>query len=81
MAATLGEAGIQPTREGCFDPVMLNVLELRIEEKFSTPTERDQNAPNGHSVNIGARVMALSPTLAAKPNGSGLVREGGVSVK
>jgi hypothetical protein len=34
MAATLGEAGIQPPREDWLDPVItVDILELRIEEK------------------------------------------------
>ncbi|MCU1750915.1 hypothetical protein [Pseudomonas sp. 6D_7.1_Bac1] len=36
MAATLGKSGIQPLREGCFDPVMtVDILDLSIEEKSS----------------------------------------------
>jgi len=61
MAATLGRSGIQPSWEGCFDPVIaVPILELRIEEKFAQQAKRDQKAPSGHCVNIDARVMALS---------------------
>jgi hypothetical protein len=59
MAATLGKSGIQPPREGWLDPVMtVDILELRIEEKCSAQAKRNQKAPNGHCVNIDARVMA-----------------------
>ena len=60
MAATLDRSGIQPPWEGCLDPVItVDILELRIEEKSDQYVKRNQKAPNGHCVNIGARVMAL----------------------
>jgi hypothetical protein len=60
MAATLGRSDIQPPWGGCFDPVItVLVLEQRIEEKNVLQTNRHQKAPNGHSVNIGVRVMAF----------------------
>ncbi|MNS62752.1 hypothetical protein D3C72_958260 [compost metagenome] len=64
MAATLGRSGIQPPREGCFDPVItVPVLEQRIEEKCGMQAIRYQKAPNGHCVNIDARVMAFSDCI------------------
>ncbi|WPN58867.1 hypothetical protein [Pseudomonas sp. P9_31] len=60
MAATLGRSGIQPPREGCLDPVItVDVLELRIEEKFGSHVDRDQKAPSGHGVNIDAILTTL----------------------
>jgi hypothetical protein len=60
MAATLGRSGIQPPREGCFDPVItLDIPEQRIEEKSGLQAGRDRKAPNGHSVNID--VISTTP--------------------
>jgi hypothetical protein len=59
MAATLGRSGIQPPREGCLDPVItVDILEQRIEEKFSSHAARGQKAPSGRRANIDARVVA-----------------------
>jgi hypothetical protein len=38
--------------------ITVDILELRIEEKSDQYVKRNQKAPNGHCVNIGARVMA-----------------------
>jgi hypothetical protein len=59
MAATLGRSGIQPPREGCLDPVItVDILEQRIEEKFSSHAARSQKAPSGRRANIDARDVA-----------------------
>ena len=74
MAATLGRSGIQPPSEGCFDPVItVLVLEQRIEEKYEMQANRHQKAPNGHSVNIGARVMAFSQVNPDRKVGASLL--------
>jgi len=59
MAATLGRSGIQPPREGCLDPVItVDILEQRIEEKFSSHAAHSQKAPSGRRANIDARDVA-----------------------
>ncbi|WP_178112063.1 MULTISPECIES: hypothetical protein [unclassified Pseudomonas] len=59
----------------------LDILELRIEEKFRLQAKRDRNAPNGHSVNIDAKSVTFFIRNDRKTYcGSGLAREDGVSV-
>jgi len=59
MAAPLSGTVFSPERLFRSDDDSLAILELRIEEKFRAQARQDQNAPNGHSVNIDAKVAAF----------------------
>src|SRR5689334_10085955 len=74
MAATLGRSGIQPPREGCFDPVItLDIPEQRIEEKSGLQAGRNRKAPNGHSVNIDVISTTLLQQSIHKNVGASLL--------
>jgi hypothetical protein len=63
MAATLGRSGIQPPQEGCLDPVItVDILALRIEEKYGLQGLQRPAAPNGHFANIDASIVAKGIT-------------------
>ncbi|TPG74945.1 hypothetical protein EAH78_22210 [Pseudomonas arsenicoxydans] len=48
-------------------------MNQRIEEKSGQHVRRDQKAPNGHSVNIDARVTALFKFNVERNVGAGLL--------
>jgi hypothetical protein len=46
----------------------VDILDLRIEEKCPAQAKWNQKAPNGHCVNIGARLVTHSPKIPAEIN-------------